>query len=105
MAWVNSLPIHLEPAVAATVTKAIVNDTLDRHKYLQKHPEAKSGEKYELENLNYQVFRRMSKVADPRALPNIMKRAPDLYRTFMAIEPQLLETKNPPAKTRDRNVF
>ncbi|CAB3237341.1 unnamed protein product [Arctia plantaginis] len=60
--WLDELPIDLDEDTKAAIKREIANDITDRLQYLQFNPGAKKSLQEELENLQYQVFRRLGKV-------------------------------------------
>lgn len=75
--WISKQNLLLETKIDAIV-KELASDLIDRQKYLQLNPGAKSSSKEELENLKYQIFKRLNKEVDNTALNSLLSKVDSL---------------------------
>ncbi|XP_059058914.1 uncharacterized protein LOC131852272 [Achroia grisella] len=93
--WIRGLEINLDGKnyFIETVVKNLVDDVIDRQKYIQLNPEAKVSEKEELEHLKYQVFRWLNKIINVITLSDIITKTSNLLRLINNVPvPQLVKS-------------
>ncbi|KAJ8706971.1 hypothetical protein PYW08_011105 [Mythimna loreyi] len=79
--WLESMPIDIDPDLRMDVINDLITDIVDRQKYLQVNPDKKFSEEDEIENLRFQVFKRLDKVfeSDSSIPPDLVK-VEELYK-------------------------
>ncbi|KAJ8704697.1 hypothetical protein PYW07_011885 [Mythimna separata] len=80
-AWVENIPVDMDPEIRNAVIDDLISDIVDRHKYLQMNPDKKFSDEDEIENLRFQVFKRLDKVLEPGSgvTPSVLK-IEELYK-------------------------
>lgn len=104
--WANKLSINpkiLEDAgFKDTLIKDLAGDIVDRQKYLQLNPDAKTSEAEELDQMQYQTSRWLNKFLDPKDVETVMDKVPDLIKGLQRISiPQLVR----PAGRRRESIL
>ena len=88
--WIDSIPIHLEPDVKAEVITDLISDIVERQEFLKGQPEKPVAKREEIENLKYQVFKRLNKVTDDNSQSPDIDKIEELYKMIYGIEVQLI---------------
>lgn len=84
--WMDSLSIDLEPEMKTEVINDLANDIVDRQTYLQVHPEKAVLKREEIENLRFQVFKRLNPVSDDDNETPEIEKIEELYKMIYGIE-------------------
>lgn len=84
--WLDELPIEIDEDTKAAIKREIANDITDRLQYLQFNPGAKKSPQEELENLQYQVFRRLGKILNREEMELAIQAGDKLMHMMKAIK-------------------
>lgn len=92
--WMDELPIDLsateDKGFKETMIQDIASDIIDRQKYLQLNPDAKTSDQEELEHLKYEVFRWLNKLLDTDDLSSVMQKTITLMRKIKDVNVPVL---------------
>ncbi|XP_063835684.1 uncharacterized protein LOC135084879 isoform X2 [Ostrinia nubilalis] len=95
--WMRDLPIDLDTedgkGFKEVMIRDLAGDIIDRQKYLQLNPDAKTSPAEELEHLKYQVFRWLHKLPDLKNLMPSIAKTDDLMERIKSVPvPQLIKS-------------
>ncbi|XP_073964841.1 uncharacterized protein isoform X2 [Choristoneura fumiferana] len=76
--WISKQNLPIENAEKQAIARELASDLLDRQKYLQLNPGAKTSPREESENLKYQIFKRLNKQVDNAVLNSLLSKADSL---------------------------
>lgn len=77
--WLESMPIDLDPKSKTEFIDELANDIVYRKKYLQVQPDKPISKKEEIENLKFQVFKRLIKANPDECVNPDDEKVEELY--------------------------
>lgn len=84
--WMEKSPLSLEYKLKKKVIRSLTDDIVDRKKFLQINSRGIPSKEEELEQLKYQLFRRMNKMVDVNLLTPIIEDSDELLENIMTVK-------------------
>lgn len=88
--WLSVLPIDQSIIKNSNFIKDLAGNIVDRQKYYQLHPTIKPSAKEQSEHLNYEVFRLLNKLLEPKDLDESMSSIDELMNAIKTIHAPLI---------------
>ncbi|CAH0716801.1 unnamed protein product, partial [Brenthis ino] len=102
--WLKTLDLDVKDLEKHNLAESIASDFLDRKKYL-KLSGTKTSEIHELEQLKYQIYRRLYNFTNSETIPVVIAKVNDLYRYLIRLSKPQTNKSNEISNTLDTESF